>query len=115
MVSTKRLIIAETFFQEEVILDIDVKKYASVPILEILNAKKISINQSCGGHGTCGTCRCEIIDGASSLSEKSGYEKEIEGELQLKKNERLACQTTIIFQEARELKIKISNEFVEDK
>ena len=88
-VSRKTLTLAETFFQEEVKLEIDVKSSTSVTLLDTFNANKISINQSCGGSGTCGTCRVEIIQGLENLSNQTADEVEFN----LALNQRLSCQT----------------------
>lgn len=104
-VSRKTLIIAETFFQDEVILNIDEKTSSSSTILEILNAKKVSINQSCGGMGTCGTCRFEIIEGSEALMPPSDYEIEQSQELQLQVSQRLSCQTQINWNSLTNIKI----------
>lgn len=110
--SRKRLIIAETFFQEEVILNIDVIMATPMTILEILNATKVSINQSCGGNGTCGTCRIEIMMGFNGIHEKSSYEQTQHLELQLLPNQRLACQCQCKQNQTEEIKIKIVSEFI---
>ena len=94
-VSTKTLTIDETFFQEHIKLSISLKNNDSDTILNILNDNNISINQSCGGNGTCGTCRIEVTLG-ENISDPTEDEKQIYHELQLKLNQRLACQTKLI-------------------
>lgn len=96
-VSTKTLTIAETFFQAEAHLEIDVKSSIPVTLLAIFNANKVSINQSCGGNGTCGTCRVEIVHNSDLIKAPSEYEIEVIQELGLKSLERLSCQTEINF------------------
>lgn len=112
LVSRKTLIVAETLFHEETILDIDAKTFSIRSILEILNAKKVSINQSCGAFGTCGTCRIEILEGHEDVKEKSDYEIQQAHELQLLPQQRLACQTEILFQSDKPLKVKIVGEVI---
>jgi ferredoxin len=114
-VSRKTLTIAETLFQDEVMLDIDVKTSNSLTILDVLNANKISINQSCGGSGTCGTCRILVPNQSNFVNKKSDYETESSKELNLIEGQRLSCQTEINkFSTETELKIQIVNEFVVD-
>ena len=90
-VSRKTLTLVETFFQEEVKLEIDVKTSTPMTLLEVFNANKISINQSCGGNGTCGTCRVEILRGLESLPGQT----EVEKEFNLLVNQRQSCQTEL--------------------
>ncbi|BBA80137.1 ferredoxin [cyanobacterium endosymbiont of Rhopalodia gibberula] len=48
---------------------------------------------NCGGHGQCGTCIVEIIEGIENLSPRTDFEQRI-----LKKkpdNYRLSCQTLV--------------------
>lgn len=111
-VSSKRLIIDETLFQDEIILVIDAKTHSTRTLLEIFNAKKISINQSCGGFGTCGTCRVEILSGHRSVNAKSDYEIEQSIELNLKDNQRLSCQTELNWENADDVIIKIVGETI---
>ncbi len=67
----------------------------SVNLLDFLNANKVSINQSCGGNGTCTTCRFFVLEGAENLSPPSELEVERSTERNFLSNERLACQTEI--------------------
>jgi ferredoxin, 2Fe-2S len=111
--STKTLTIVETLFQDAARIEFDVKTSSLVTILDVLNAKEISINQSCGGNGSCGTCRIVVSDLKSFICEKSDYERQMSVELNLKNDERLACQCEIKFEsEILNSEIKIVNEFV---
>jgi 2Fe-2S ferredoxin len=113
-VSRKTLTIAESLFQDEIKLELDVIKPKSVTILEVLSANKISINQSCGGHGTCGTCRIFIKEPSNFLCEPSHYEIEASKDLQLQAGQRLACQTEINYNSSlQNLEIKIVHSAVE--
>jgi ferredoxin, 2Fe-2S len=110
-VSRKTLTLAETFFQEEVKLEIDVKSSISVTLLATFNANKISINQSCGGNGTCGTCRVEIVQNSDFLKPQSDYENEVTRELNLQPQQRLSCQAEInLSSNEKNLVVKIVNE-----
>lgn len=113
-VSTKTLTLAETFFQPEVNLEIGVKSLNPVTLLAIFNANKVSINQSCGGNGTCGTCRVEILHNSDLIQPPSEYEREAIQELTLKSSERLSCQTEInLSSKENNLRVKIVNEPVD--
>ena len=113
-VSRKTLTLAETFFQEEVKLEIDVKSSIPVTLLETFNANKISINQSCGGHGTCGTCRVEIEHNSDFLLPKSDYEIDVTKELDLLPKQRLSCQAEInLKSKETDLVVTIVNEPVD--
>lgn len=65
-------------------------------LLDILNANKISINQSCGGNGSCTTCRVIIHSPAAYFTKRTEIELERAFERDFTENERLACQTEII-------------------
>lgn len=64
-------------------------------LLDILNANKVSISQSCGGFGSCTTCRVFILKGLDSCSTRSEIETERAEERTFADNERLACQTRV--------------------
>ena len=113
-VSRKTLTLAETFFQEEVKLEIDVKRSTPVTLLATFNANKISINQSCGGNGTCGTCRVEIMQNSDFLMPRSDYEIEVTQELNLLPQQRLSCQAEInCDSKETNLVVKIVNEVID--
>ncbi len=65
-------------------------------LLDILNANKISINQSCGGNGVCTTCRVTTLSGLQAFSERTEVELERVNERGFLENERLACQTCLL-------------------
>lgn len=112
-VSTKTLIISETLFQDQVILDIDVISSKEMTILDYLNANNVSINQSCGGSGSCGTCRLLIMNPSDFILPENDFEKMAAVDLNLKLNQRLACQTEINKKSKCSLiEIIIVNEFI---
>jgi ferredoxin len=112
-VSRKTLTITETFFQQEVKLDIDVKRSSDLTLLDIFNANKISINQSCGGSGSCGTCRVEVDQKSKFILPLSEYENEVAVDLKLSPQQRLSCQAKINIDSIEtNLFIKIVNEVI---
>lgn len=85
--STKTLLILEN--------NVELQFDRSVRILDLLNANGISINQSCGGNGTCTTCRFFIRKGESSFSARTDLEQERADERGFESYERLSCQAEI--------------------
>jgi ferredoxin len=63
----------------------------------------LDIATSCGGMGTCGTCRVEVLEAPSTLEERNEIEIEMAESRNFNEKERLACQLTA----CRGLKIKI--------
>lgn len=62
-------------------------------LLETAKAAGIDIRNDCGGHGVCGTCRLEVLEGAGGLSEVTDPERKHLAGL-LAEGWRLACQAT---------------------
>ena len=69
---------------------------ASENILDILNANKVSINQSCGANGSCTTCRIIIHSDLKCFSKRTEVEMERATERGFSDHERLACQTQLL-------------------
>jgi 2Fe-2S ferredoxin len=67
----------------------------SVNVLEFLNANKVGIDQSCGGNGTCTTCRIFVLQGQEFLNPRTELEIERAQERSFLTYERLACQTEL--------------------
>lgn len=65
-------------------------------VLEALLRRKIELDHSCGGGGTCGTCRIFVVAGLDRLPPRNEIENEFAEERGFAENERLACQTTAI-------------------
>ena len=89
--STKTLTV---HFQDE----IDSKEYqfqAGDNLLELLNAQKVGINQSCGGFGTCTTCRVLVLQTDKPIHSMNEIESERSAERNFESNERLACQIEV--------------------
>jgi 2Fe-2S ferredoxin len=63
-------------------------------LLEIALKNDIGIAHSCGGMGTCGTCRVEIQSDLSELTGRNSIEEEMAMDRGFLPYERLACQLT---------------------
>lgn len=61
-------------------------------VLEVAIRSRISINHTCGGNGTCGTCLVEICEGLNELNPRTDVEQEMAEERNFASYERLACQ-----------------------
>lgn len=64
-------------------------------VLEALVRENIDIDHSCGGMGSCGTCRIFVASGANNLSARSEIELEMAQDRGFADDERLACQSII--------------------
>jgi len=68
-------------------------------VLEAALKNKIELNHSCGGMGTCGTCRVRILSSLESLGPlepRNEIEIEMANDRGFAENERLACQLAIV-------------------
>lgn len=61
-------------------------------VLEAIRQAKIAINHSCGGMGTCGTCRVEILSNLHLSTPRTEVEAEMASDRSFGASERLACQ-----------------------
>ena len=75
---------------EEVLAFVD-----SQTVLEIALENKIRIATSCGGMGTCGTCRVEVLESPAGFEDRNEIECEMAKERGFKPLERLACQMQV--------------------
>lgn len=66
-----------------------------VSLLANLLQNNIEMDHSCGGNGTCGTCRIVVLDGFEKTSEIGEIEAEMRLDREFDENERLSCQTYI--------------------
>lgn len=64
-------------------------------LLTTLNANKVGISQSCGGHGICTTCRIFVLKGLENCNSRTEIEMERAEERGFVENERLACQVNV--------------------
>lgn len=74
-------------------------------LLEALLNQKISINHSCGGYGSCGTCLVNIRGTSQRLPDRNEVESEMAIDRSFKDYERLSCQ----LEEFGDLIIEIAN------
>jgi ferredoxin len=61
-------------------------------VLDVALENKIRIATSCGGMGTCGTCRVEVLEAPARFNERNEIENEMAKERGFSNGERLACQ-----------------------
>jgi ferredoxin, 2Fe-2S len=64
-------------------------------LLEVLLEIPVAIDHSCGGNGTCGTCRVQACS-PKGLSERSEIETEMAADRGMQPDERLACQSYLV-------------------
>ncbi len=92
------LVIAERFFLNYGERTITINEWKTVSVhggsslLSTLNNEKIFLPSACGGRGTCGTCKCQITQGAGPLLPTEMpllTQKEIDDQI------RLACQIKV--------------------
>jgi len=92
------LVIAEKYLADygECNIDINGKRQEKVKggssLLSSLNSKNIFLASACGGRGSCGFCKCKVIDGGGPLlpTEKPFLSPE-----EISENIRLSCQVKI--------------------
>lgn len=65
-------------------------------ILEALIRTKRAINHSCGGGGTCGTCRILIQGDLAIWPDRNEVEQEMAENRGFHQTERLACQVVAV-------------------
>ncbi len=61
-------------------------------VLDVALREKVSLNHTCGGSGTCGTCRIVVVFGADLLAPRNEIEQELAESRGFGSQERLACQ-----------------------
>ena len=72
-------------------------------LLDVLLRHKVDIDHSCGGMGTCGTCRVFVQKNVDKLPERNEVEQDMAEMRGMLANERLSCQTACTI----DLKIEI--------
>ena len=93
------LVIAEMFFANygECVIDINngkkkLKVKGGSSLLTTLNDNKIFLASACGGRGSCGFCKCKVIDGAGPVLPT---EKPFLNAKELADDVRLSCQVKV--------------------
>lgn len=62
-------------------------------ILQAVLGQGLDLDHSCGGMGTCGTCRVLIDNFITALPPRNDIETELAQDRGFEQKERLACQT----------------------
>jgi len=72
-------------------------------LLNVLSEQKIFLPSACGGGGTCGMCRCQVLEGGGDVlpTEKTHLSRK-----EINENWRIACQVKI----KQDMKIQIPEE-----
>ncbi len=65
-------------------------------VLEAVLASGVNLNHSCGGMGSCGTCRILVESPVGELCGRNELEQEMAQSRGFLDQERLACQLTAI-------------------
>lgn len=61
-------------------------------VLDLALRNKIDLDHSCGGSGSCGTCRVRIVEGLDKLEPRNEIEDAMAKDRGFQDDERLACQ-----------------------
>ncbi len=112
---TVLLLIAEYFFANYGECTIDVnqgdrifKVEGGANLLATLSTQKLFLPSGCGGRGSCGTCKCKVVDGAGPLlPTETPYLNDEEQ----KGNIRLSCQVKV----KNDIKIEVPEELLSIK
>ncbi len=77
-------------------------------LLNTLSDAGIFLSSACGGGGTCGQCRCKVLEGGGSMlsTEEAHFTRS-----EAKEGWRLSCQTAV----KQDLKIEVAAEFFDVK
>ncbi len=73
-------------------LDQDIEIKEEVCVLDLLLENNVDIDHSCGGMGSCGTCRVLVHSRIEDLPPRNEIEQERADDLNFGPQERLACQ-----------------------
>lgn len=73
-------------------LEMEVECDPNQSLLDSLLKNDIEISNSCGGMGSCGTCRVLIQGGLKNLAPRNNEETERANDLGFADHERLSCQ-----------------------
>ena len=98
--------------EAKIVINDDPDKTIEVPLggklINALAQKQIFIPSACGGGGTCGECKLQIVEGGGDVlaTEKSKLSRK-----QIRNNYRLSCQVPV----KGDLKLQVPNEVFEIK
>lgn len=65
-------------------------------LMKALLAAEVPVASSCNGDGVCAKCRLQIHQGMANLSPMNDTEKFLKEKFQLKSNQRISCQTSVL-------------------
>ena len=68
---------------------------SSSTVLQVIHGHFVDWMHSCGGKGSCTTCKMIVLSGIENISPPSTSEVQYAAEGALAQNERLACQVNI--------------------
>jgi Na+-transporting NADH:ubiquinone oxidoreductase subunit F len=77
-------------------------------LLNVLASHGIYLSSACGGSGTCGQCKCQVLEGGGDVLP---IEPEHLNRNQIREHYRLACQVAV----KQDLKIRVPEKFFEVK
>lgn len=106
--STKTLTVLK-YNDAKLIFVSEIKFKQTVNLLNLLNAHKIGISQSCGGFASCTTCRIFVTKGLAFLKPREELEAERALERNFSEQERLACQVELPADADTDFEIIIAN------
>ena len=92
------LVVAERFLANYGEVDISINQdeplrvQGGASLLTTLNSQKIFLPSACGGRGTCGYCKCKVIDGAGPLLPT---EEPMLNQEEIAEQIRLSCQIKV--------------------
>ncbi|MFS4458856.1 2Fe-2S iron-sulfur cluster-binding protein [Bdellovibrio sp. HCB2-146] len=78
-----------TFLPDEEIVEVS---HEGATVLEAALAAGVELNHTCGGFGTCGTCRVWVVSGLEKIGPRNEIEQEMADDRKFAPEERLACQ-----------------------
>ncbi|MDD2999919.1 MAG: 2Fe-2S iron-sulfur cluster-binding protein, partial [Candidatus Riflebacteria bacterium] len=114
-VLTVLLLIAEFFFANygEVTIDVNsgeksLKVEGGANLLTTLSGQKLFLPSGCGGRGSCGTCKCRVLEGGGPLLPT---ETPYLNDQERRSNVRLACQVKV----KNDIKIEVPEQLLSIK
>jgi 2Fe-2S ferredoxin len=93
MDSTSKTMFVLEIISEHLKFSHSIESRIDLTLLEHLNQLNVPIDQSCGGNGTCGTCKVMVLENSQNLSIRNDIEIEMSADRGFTGNERLSCQS----------------------